>query len=499
MAGSYILALDQGTTSSRAILFDNQGLPVSTGQLEFQQIYPQPGWVEHDPEEIWQSQWEAIQLCLANASIDVTDIKAIGITNQRETTVVWDINTGKAIYNAIVWQCRRTAPKCDELREQGLAPLIQTKTGLVIDAYFSGTKIAWILDNVAGAREAANKGNLRFGTIDSWLIYKLTKGQRHITDYSNASRTSLYNIHSLQWDPELLEILKIPASMCPEVVDSSGIAAFTDRSFFGQQIPIAGIAGDQQAALFGQGCWTTGMAKHTYGTGSFLLMNTGSSAVSSKHGLLTTIAWGIDGKITYALEGSIFITGAVVQWLRDQLGIIKDAIESEELALSVEDTAGVYVVPAFVGLGAPYWDSYARGTIVGLTRGANRAHITRAALESIAYQTKDIADAMESDSGQRLGILRVDGGAINNGFLAQFQSDILGCSVERPQVTETTATGAAFLAGLAVSMWPGFDKLESVWKRDSLFTPSMHKDQRNSLYAGWQRAVQRSLDWSDHT
>ncbi|MGC8480980.1 MAG: glycerol kinase GlpK [Acidimicrobiales bacterium] len=499
MSESYVLALDQGTTSSRAILFDEHGQPRAIGQQEFRQIYPQPGWVEHDPEEIWQSQWQAIQRCMNASGIDGSQIRAIGITNQRETTVVWNRHTGKALYNAIVWQCRRTAPTCDSLRERGLAQLIQDKTGLVLDAYFTGTKVAWILDHVTGAREAAEQGDLLFGTIDSWLIYKLTNGELHVTDYSNASRTLLYNIHTLEWDAELLELLRVPAAMCPSVVSSSGIAGHTDKAWFDREIPIAGIAGDQQAALFGQGCWEAGSAKNTYGTGSFLLMNTGRDPVKSNHGLLTTIAWGIDDTVTYALEGAIFITGAVVQWLGDELGLIESSGESESLALSVDDTGGVYLVPAFVGLGAPYWDPYARGTIVGLTRGSNRAHLTRAALESIAYQSRDVADAMVNDSGQMLKLLRVDGGAINNQFLAQFQADLLGCVVERPKVTETTAMGAAFLAGLAVGVWSGFEPLQNAWQRDALFTPSMNEERRSRLYSGWRRAVGRSLSWEEQT
>ena len=491
----YVLALDQGTTSSRAILFGEDGLPVASGQEEFRQIYPKPGWVEHDPEEIWQSQWHAIQACLAKAGVAAEEIKAIGITNQRETTVVWDRRTGIPLYNAIVWQCRRTGPACDELRARGLAETFRAKTGLVIDAYFSGTKVAWILDNVSGAREAAERGDLVFGTVDSWLIYKLTNGQRHVTDYSNASRTLLFNIHELDWDRELLDILRVPRSMCPEVVDSSGTAGVCAREWLGAEIPIAGIAGDQQAALFGQGCWTPGATKNTYGTGSFVLMNTGTNAVPSTEGLITTIAWGIGGAVTYALEGSIFITGAVVQWLRDELKLIGSAEESEALAESVPDTGGVYVVPAFVGLGAPHWDSYARGTIVGLTRGSNRAHIVRAALESIAFQTRDVLEAMKKDSGESVDVLRVDGGAINNGFLAQFQADILGVKVERPQVTETTAMGAAFLAGLATGVWDGFTPLERAWKRDALFSPAMSVDRRGALLSGWERAVGRSKGW----
>jgi glycerol kinase len=493
----YILALDQGTTSSRAILFNDAGLPVAIGQQEFRQIYPQPGWVEHDPEEIWQSEWQAIQSCVKTAGINVADIAAVGITNQRETTVVWNRHTGQAVYNAIVWQCRRTAGMCDRLREAGHTDMVRAKTGLVIDAYFSGTKVAWILDNVPGAREQAERGDLVFGTIDSWLINKLTHQKLHVTDYSNASRTMIYNIRDLEWDDELLGLLNIPRSMCPTVVDSSGVLGEVDASWLGRTIPIAGIAGDQQAALFGQGCYTPGSAKNTYGTGSFLLMNTGSEAVASKNGLVTTLAWGIDHKVTYALEGSIFITGAVVQWLRDELGLIAKAEETETLALSVPDTGGVYLVPAFVGLGAPWWDSYARGTIVGLTRGSNRAHIARAALESIAYQSRDVLEAMRSDSGQAVDVLRVDGGAINNSFLAQFQADIIGTRVERPKVTETTAMGAAFLAGLAVGVWDGFEPLTQVWQRDALFYPSMTASRRDELVAGWKRAVERSERWAE--
>ncbi len=497
---SYVLALDQGTTSSRSILFNDQGIPVSIGQKEFRQIYPKPGWVEHDPEDIWQSQWQSIQQCLSQVDIEIKDIKAIGITNQRETTVVWDKRSGNSIYNAIVWQCRRTAEVCDQLREQGYVDLFQEKTGLVIDAYFSGTKVSWILDNVDGARQLAQDGYLAFGTIDSWLIYKLSGGKSHLTDYSNASRTLLYNIHSLKWDDELLDLLRVPISMCPQVVDSSGIATYCDPSWLGEPIPIAGIAGDQQAALFGQGCWEPGMAKNTYGTGSFLLVNTGSEVISSKNGLVTTIAWAIDGKVSYALEGSIFVTGAVVQWLRDELQLIQNAEQTQEIAQSVPDNGGVYIVPAFVGLGAPYWDSYARGTIVGLTRGSNRAHIVRAALESIAYQSRDVVEAMKKDyKGEIVDILRVDGGAISNSFVAQFQADLLGCVVERPQVTETTAMGAAFLAGLATGVWDGFEPLAKAWKRDALFYPSMDEQNRQLLYQGWKKAVQRSKDWIEHS
>ncbi len=495
MSEQYVLALDQGTTSSRAILFDQNGQIVALGQKEFRQIYPKPGWVEHDPEEIWQSEWEAVQTCLNQVHVPVETIKAIGITNQRETTVVWDKTTGKPIYNAIVWQCRRTASYCDQLRASNLTDTFRQKTGLVIDAYFSGTKVAWILDNVPGARELAEQRRLLFGTVDSWLIYKLTEGAAHVTDYSNASRTLLYNIHDLRWDDELLKILGVPLSMCPQVVDSSGICAETSPHWFGQAIPIAGIAGDQQAALFGQGCFSPGAAKNTYGTGSFLLMNTGEVPVTSTQGLVTTIAWGIGGRVTYALEGSIFITGAVVQWLRDELHLISSAQETQELALSVDSTDGVYMVPAFVGLGAPYWDSYARGTLVGLTRGSNRAHIVRAALESIAYQTRDVLEIMMKDSGKSIKTLRVDGGAITNQFLAQFQADILGFEVERPQVKESTAQGAAFLAGLATGVWPGFEPLAATWHREALFSPAMDDVTREELYDGWKRAVTRAQGW----
>ncbi|MDA8198975.1 MAG: glycerol kinase GlpK [Thermaerobacter sp.] len=495
MAGQYILALDQGTTSSRAILFDHHARPVAVGQREFPQIYPRAGWVEHDPEQIWASQWGAVQDCLAAAHKTGEDIAAIGITNQRETTVLWDRSTGRALGNAIVWQCRRTAGRCDELKAQGLEPLFRERTGLVVDAYFSGTKVAWMLDNTAGARARAENGEIAFGTVDSWLIHKLTGGRRHVTDVSNASRTLMYNIHTLDWDDELLGALDVPRAVCPEVVDSSGVAGETDPSWFGRPIPIAGIAGDQQAALFGQACLEPGMAKNTYGTGSFVLMNTGSEPVASRHGLVTTVAWRIAGKTTYALEGSIFVTGAVVQWLRDGLGIIGRAEETEGLALSVSDTDGVYLVPAFVGLGAPYWDSYARGTLVGITRGTGRGHVVRAALESIAFQSRDVLDAMAKDSGRELETLRVDGGAIANQFLAQFQADILGATVERPEVTETTALGSAFLAGLAVGYWPDESVIQSTWSRDALFTPSMAEEERSQRYTRWQAAVERSRAW----
>lgn len=498
MKGQYVLALDQGTTSSRAILFDRYAQPVAIGQKEFPQIFPKPGWVEHDPLDIWSSQWEAIQDCLQKAQISVDEIQAIGITNQRETTLLWDRGTGKPIYNAIVWQCRRTANRCDDLKRQGHAAFFQEKTGLVLDAYFSGTKVSWILDHVPGARQRAEHGRIQFGTVDSWLVYQLTQGKHHVTDYSNASRTLLYNIHTLAWDKDILDLLKIPSSMLPDVVNSSGVIGYTDPKWFGREIPIAGMAGDQQAALFGQGCFEPGMAKNTYGTGSFILMNTGSEPVPSNKGLVTTIAWGMDNQVQYALEGSIFVTGAVVQWLRDGLQIIEHAEETEALARSVVDTDGVFFVPAFVGLGAPYWDPYARGLMVGLTRGTQRAHVVRAALESIAYQTRDVLEVMIAESGRAIESLRVDGGAIRNQFLAQFQADILGISVERPFVTETTALGAAFLAGLATNVWPSHSSLQSVWKNEDTFTPHLHDDKRQALYQRWQDAVQRAQGWESH-
>ncbi|HBT48798.1 MAG: Glycerol kinase [Caldanaerobacter subterraneus] len=493
----YVMALDQGTTSSRAIIFDHSGKMIASLNKEFRQIYPKPGWVEHDPMEIWESQIEVAKGVIEKAGIKPEDIAAIGITNQRETTVVWDKNTGKPIYNAIVWQCRRTAPICDELKNRGFDKKIREKTGLVVDAYFSGTKVKWILDNVEGAREKAERGELLFGNIDTWLIWNLTKGKVHVTDYSNASRTMLFNIHELKWDKEILEELNVPENMLPEVKPSSHVYGYTDKSIFGVEIPIAGDAGDQQAALFGQACFKPGMAKNTYGTGCFMLMNTGEKAVPSKTGLLTTIAWGIDGKVEYALEGSIFITGAAIQWLRDELRIIDNAPQSEEYALKVEDTNGVYVVPAFVGLGAPYWDMYARGVIVGLTRGAKREHIIRATLESIAYQTRDVLEAMQEDSGIKLQALKVDGGASANNFLMQFQADILGVPVDRPQVIETTALGAAYLAGLAVGFWNSREEIEKNWNIDRRFEPAMEEEKREKLYRGWKKAVERAMKWAE--
>lgn len=491
----YILAFDQGTTSSRCIIFNEKGLSVGVAQKEFTQIYPKAGWVEHDPMEIWGTQIGVAFEAMARAGITAEEIAAIGITNQRETTVVWDKRTGLPVYNAIVWQCRRTSPICDDIRAKGYAEKIREKTGLIVDAYFSGTKIKWILDNVPGAREEAEKGNLLFGNIDTWLIWNLTKGKVHTTDYSNASRTMLFNIHELKWDEELLELLNIPSSMLPEAKPSSYVYGNTDPSLFGVEIPIAGDAGDQQAALFGQTCFEAGTAKNTYGTGCFMLMNTGEKAVASKNGLLTTIAWGLDGKVHYALEGSIFVAGAAIQWLRDELRVIDKASDSEAIAASVEDTNGVYVIPAFVGLGAPYWDQYARGTIVGLTRGAKREHIIRATLESLAYQTYDVLNAMEEDSGIELKALKVDGGACANNFLMQFQSDILGVQVDRPEVIETTALGAAYLAGLAVGYWKNKGDVTQNWAISRSFEPDMEGKKREKLLEGWHEAVKRSLGW----
>lgn len=492
----YILTFDQGTTSTRAIVFDKKGKIINVAQKEFTQIYPKPGWVEHDPMEIWGSQSGVAREVLETAGISPEEIAAIGITNQRETTVVWDKNTGKPIYNAIVWQCRRTADICDELKANGMEDYIKEHTGLVVDAYFSGTKVKWILDNVEGAREKAEKGDLLFGTIDTWLLWNLTRKKVHITDYSNASRTMLYNIKDLKWDEKILAALNIPISMLPEVKSSSEIYGYTDEhTFGGANIPISGIAGDQQAALFGQACFEEGMAKNTYGTGCFLLMNTGEKMVHSKNGLLTTIAWGINGKVEYALEGSIFIAGASIQWLRDEMQLISDASDSEYFATKVEDSNGVYVVPAFAGLGAPYWDMYARGTIVGLTRGANKNHIIRATLEAIAYQTKDVLNAMHEDSGIELSTLKVDGGATANNFLMQFQSDILGVDVARPEITETTALGAAYLAGLAVGFWDSRDTIRDNWAVERVFKSNLEQSKRDELYDGWKRAVDRSKNW----
>lgn len=494
MEKKYVIAIDQGTTSSRAIVFDKSGEIVLVTQKEFTQIFPKPGWVEHDPIEIWTSVQSIVSEVLANMNIDGNEVAAIGITNQRETTVVWDKETGNPIYNAIVWQSRQTADICEELKEKGYESMVREKTGLLIDAYFSGTKVKWILDNVEGAREKAEKGELLFGTIDTWLTWKLTGGQAHVTDYSNASRTLMYNIYDLEWDQELLDMLNVPRTMLPEVHPSSEVYGYTvPEEFFGYKIPIAGIAGDQQAALFGQACYTEGMAKNTYGTGCFMLMNTGEKAVKSQNGLLTTIAWGVDGKVEYALEGSVFVAGSAIQWLRDGLRMLKSASDSEEYAQRVESSEGVYVVPAFVGLGTPYWDSDVRGCVFGLTRGVTKEHFIRATLESLAYQTKDVLTAMEADSGLSIKKLRVDGGATGNEFLLQFQSDILGTTVERPVIIETTALGAAYLAGLAVGLWKDREEIATQWKRDKSFQVMMEADRSKELYAGWQKAVKASM------
>ncbi|WHY72206.1 glycerol kinase GlpK [Fictibacillus enclensis] len=491
MEKKYILSLDQGTTSSRAILFNKDGECVNVAQKEFTQHFPKPGWVEHNAQEIWGSILAVVAQVLEGTNTSPKEIAAIGITNQRETAVVWDKNTGKPVYNAIVWQSRQTADICEELKEQGYNDLFRDKTGLLIDAYFSGTKVKWILDNVEGAREKAENGDLLFGTIDTWLLWKMTGGKAHVTDYSNASRTLMYNIYDLKWDEELLDILGVPASMLPEVKSSSEVYGHTiDYHFFGESIPIAGIAGDQQAALFGQACFETGMAKNTYGTGCFMLMNTGEKAVRSEHGLLTTLAWGIDGKVEYALEGSIFVAGSAVQWLRDGLQLIRTSPESEDLATRVTSSDGVYVVPAFVGLGTPYWDSKTRGAVFGLTRGTQKEHFVRATLESLAYQTRDVLTAMEADSNIELKKLRVDGGAVMNNFLMQFQSDILGVPVERPEINETTALGAAYLAGLATGFWKGREEISKKWKVERDFDVEMEEKEREDLYKGWKKAVE---------
>jgi glycerol kinase len=496
MDKKYILALDQGTTSSRSILFDKKGNIIEVAQKEFSQIYPKSGWVEHDPMEILTTQLDTAKDVVKKAGILPEEIGGVGITNQRETTVVWDKETGEPIYNAIVWQCRRTASICDELKSRGLEPYVKENTGLVIDAYFSGTKINWILDNVDGAREKAEKGKLLFGTIDTWLIWNLTDRKVHVTDYSNASRTMVFNIKSLDWDKKLLEELKIPEIILPKVKNSSEIYGNTGSKLFrNASIPISGIAGDQQAALFGQCCYTKGTVKNTYGTGCFMLMNTGSELIHSTKGLLSTIAWGIDGKITYALEGSIFIAGAAVQWLRDEMRLIDKSEDSEYFAQKIDDNEGVYFVPAFSGLGAPHWDMYARGTIVGLTRSTNKNHIIRAALESIAYQTKDVVDTMTEESGIDLKILKVDGGATNNRFLMQFQADILNKEIERPQVYETTALGAAYLAGLAVGFWESFDEIVKINTINSKYTPSMSEKKSKNYYQNWKRALEKSKAW----
>ena len=493
----YIMALDQGTTSSRCILFDKKGEICSVAQKEFTQIFPKAGWVEHDPMEIWASQMGVAQEALLKIGATATDVAAIGITNQRETTVVWDKETGIPVYNAIVWQCRRTADFCDELVAEGWTDKIRNKCGVVVDAYFSGTKIRWILENVPGAREKAEAGKLLFGNIDTWLIWNLTKGKVHVTDYSNASRTMLYNIFELKWDDELLERMNIPKSMLPEVKPSSCVYGESDPSIFGSPIKIAGAAGDQQSALFGQTCFQPGMAKNTYGTGCFLLMNTGEKPVMSHNGLVTTIAWGVDGKVEYALEGSIFVAGAAIQWLRDEMKLIDSAPDSEYMASKVKDTNGVYVVPAFTGLGAPHWDAYARGAIVGLTRGANKYHIIRATLESLAYQTNDVLKAMQDDSNIKLSALKVDGGACANNFLMQFQSDIIQVPVQRPVCIETTALGAAYLAGLAVGYWSSKEEVMENWAISRTFNPQMSPESSQALTKGWDKAVGRSLKWEE--
>jgi glycerol kinase len=494
---SYILALDQGTTSSRAILFDREGAIKGVAQREFRQIFPQPGWVEHDAMEIWTSQAGVAVEALAGAGIRARDVAAIGITNQRETTVVWDRRTGQPVTNAIVWQDRRTADACDRLRSEGREPLFRERTGLVLDAYFSGTKLAWILDNVDGARKRAEAGELAFGTIDSWLVWKLTDGRLHITDATNASRTLLFNIHTLHWDDELLRALRVPRSVLPEVRNSSEIYGEVTTTLGLESVPIAGIAGDQQAALFGQMCTSPGLTKNTYGTGCFMLQNTGVKAPASQHKLLTTVAWMLGGKAEYALEGSVFIGGAVVQWLRDGLGIIRSSSDVEALALSVPDNGDVYLVPAFAGLGAPHWDQYARGAIVGLTRGTTAAHIARAALESIAYQSADLLDAMQADAGTKLAELRVDGGAARNDLMMQFQSNLIGAPVVRPKITETTALGAAYHAGLAVGFWKSREEIASQWRTDRRFEPAMPASRVNQLRGRWKEALERAKGWSE--
>ncbi len=492
----YVMAFDSGTTSNRCILFNKRGEICSVAQKEFTQYFPKPGWVEHDAEEIWSTQMEVAEAAMANIHAAAADIAAIGITNQRETTIVWDKNTGEPLCHAIVWQCRRTSEYCDVLKEKGLTEKFRQKTGLVIDAYFSGTKIKWILDNVEGARERAQRGEILFGTVETWLIWKLTKGRVHVTDYSNASRTMLFNIHTLKWDEDILREFDIPACMLPEVKPSSCIYGEADAGFFGAPIPIAGAAGDQQAALFGQTCFEKGEAKNTYGTGCFLLMNTGEKPVFSENGLVTTIAWGLDGKVTYALEGSIFVAGAAIQWLRDEMGLIDSSQDSEYMAQKVKDTNGCYVVPAFTGLGAPHWDQYARGTIVGITRGVNKYHIIRATLESLAYQVNDVLEVMAEDSGLALSALKVDGGASANNFLMQTQANLSYAPVKRPRCVETTAMGAAYLAGIAVGYWESMEEVKANWEIDRIFEPDIEEKTRESMLAGWKRAVQYSYGWA---
>ena len=492
----YIMALDAGTTSNRCILFNEKGEMVSVAQKEFTQYFPKPGWVEHDASEIWSTQLGVAVEAMQKVGVEAKDIAGIGITNQRETAIVWDKNTGEPVYHAIVWQCRRTSEYCDSLKEKGLTEVFRAKTGLIIDAYFSGTKVKWILDHVEGARERAERGELLFGTVETWLIWKMTKGAVHVTDYSNASRTLLYNINKLEWDEEILKELGIPRCMLPEVKPSSCVYGMADASFFGGEIPIAGAAGDQQSALFGQTCFSEGEAKNTYGTGCFLLMNTGEKPVFSKNGLVTTIAWGLDGKVNYALEGSVFVAGAAIQWLRDELRIIDRAEDSEYMAKKVKDTHGCYVVPAFTGLGAPYWDQYARGIIVGLTRGVNKYHIIRATLESLAYQVHDVVRAMEADSGIPLASLKVDGGASANNFLMQTQADMVQVPVKRPQCVETTAMGAAYLAGLAVGYWKDKNEIVKNWEIERTFHPVISMEERDKKMKGWERAVKCSYGWA---
>lgn len=494
MTDSYILAIDQGTTSTRAIIFDREGHMVSTAQHEFRQHYPQPGWVEHDAEEIWVTTLGVMAAALTKGRVEPAQIAAIGITNQRETAVVWDRATGRPIHRAVVWQSRQTADICEELRGQGLERMFRERTGLLIDPYFSGTKVRWLLDHVDGARERAERGELLFGTIDTWLIWKLTGGAAHVTDLSNASRTLMYNIHELRWDDALLAALRVPAAMLPEVRGSSEVYGHTaEHHFYGLRVPIAGVAGDQQAALFGQACFEEGMAKNTYGTGCFMLMNTGETPVASAHGLLTTIAWGIGGRVEYALEGSVFVAGSAIQWLRDGLRMVKASADSETYARRVPSTDGVYVVPAFVGLGTPYWDSDVRGAVFGVTRGTTKEHFIRATLESLAYQSRDVLDVMERDSGLKLRALRVDGGASANGLLMQFQSDLLGADVERPVVNETTALGAAYLAGLAVGYWKDRKEIAANWKLDARYSPSADPARMDALYSGWKKAVRAAM------
>ena len=494
--GKYVMALDAGTTSNRCILFDKSGKIISIAQKEFTQYFPQPGWVEHDADEIWSTQLGVAVEAMSKVGASAEDIAAIGITNQRETAIVWDKKTGEPVCRAIVWQCRRTAAYCDQLKEQGYTDMIREKTGLIIDAYFSGTKIRWILDHVEGAREKAEKGELLFGTVETWLIWKLTKGKVHVTDYSNASRTMLFNINTLEWDQEILDLLQIPKAMLPEPMPSSCVYGHTDPSYFGGPIPIGGAAGDQQSALFGQVCFHPGAAKNTYGTGCFLLMNTGEKPVFSQNGLVTTIAWGLDGKVEYALEGSIFVAGAAIQWLRDEMRLIDSAADSEYMAGKVKDTNGCYVVPAFTGLGAPHWDPYARGTIVGITRGVNKYHIIRATLESLAYQVNDVLGAMEADSGIPLTSLRVDGGASANDFLMQTQADIIGAPVKRPRCIETTAMGAAYLAGLATGYWKSREEVKENWAIDQVFEPAIDEEERKQKIKGWNKAVRCSYHWA---